>query len=333
MIFSRYMEAWLYGDEGYYRRFRPIGKEGDFYTAVSTSPFFGASIAHYLCGQIQKGIRTRETALVEIGAHRGYLMADMIQWLYTCDPALLESMHFVIVERQEHVQQAQREYFSQRFGDAVRLEQVSDLEALHLEDAFFVANELFDAFPCELYIEGKIAQVKDEAILWQDAPENLQSFARSHGMNKGEIAQGYEAFARRLAAAAKQSEFVTFDYGERYARNDFSIRVYTEHAVYPLFDENLKLSEHFGRSDITYDVNFEHLMQAFASAGMRLESFKTQGRALIDFGIIDLLEQFARQTSQENYQREADKIKNLIAPNIMGERFKMIHWKKTEGHL
>jgi len=330
VIFSKYMEEWLYGEEGYYRRLRPIGKEGDFYTAVSTSPFFGASIAHHLCRQIETGVLPRDLALVEIGAHQGYLMADMIQWLYTCDPSLLESMRFVIVERQEHVRQAQRDYFAERFGDAVRLEQVPGLDALQLDDAFFVANEIFDAFPCELYIEGRIARVEDEAIVWEEAPEELQAFARSQGMDKGEIARGYETFARRLSDAAKRSVFVTFDYGARYARNDFSIRVYTEHAVYPLFDEALVLSEHFGRSDITYDVNFEHLVQAFASAGMKLEQFTTQGRALVDFGIIELLEQFARQASQAHYQQEADKIKTLIAPNIMGERFKMAYWKKTE---
>jgi len=127
VTFSKYMEEWLYGDQGYYRNFRPIGKTGDFYTAVSTSPFFGASIAQYLCQQIQKGALPRDVVLVEIGAHRGYLMADMIQWLYTCDAALLESMRFVIVERQVAVRQAQRTYFAERFGEAVHLEQVGQV--------------------------------------------------------------------------------------------------------------------------------------------------------------------------------------------------------------
>ena len=44
MLFSEYMNAWLYEEEGYYKKFKAIGKSGDFYTAVSTSRFFGASI-------------------------------------------------------------------------------------------------------------------------------------------------------------------------------------------------------------------------------------------------------------------------------------------------
>ena len=328
MIFSAYMEEWLYGEAGYYRTFRPIGKEGDFYTAVSTSPFFGASIANFLCQKIQAGEIPRDAALVEIGAHQGYLIADMIQWLYTCDPTLLESMRFIIVERQPHVREAQRAYFAERFGDAVQLEQVESLEALDLPYAFFVSNEIFDAFPCELYIEGKMADIRDNAVVWQDADESTAALARRYGMQKGEIAVGYEPFAQRVVGAAERFDFVSFDYGDRYARNDFSIRIYTEHAVYPFFDEGVDLPTLFGRSDITYDVNFAHVIDAFEAEGIEVVGFETQARALIRFGLIDLLEQYAKQATQSQYLREADRIKTLIAPNVMGERFKMIHLRK-----
>ena len=45
MKFSKYMNEWLYDKDGYYASFRAIGKGGDFYTAVSSSMFFGGSIA------------------------------------------------------------------------------------------------------------------------------------------------------------------------------------------------------------------------------------------------------------------------------------------------
>ena len=48
MYFSEYMRNWLYEkDHGYYSKFQNIGKKGDFYTAVSTSSLFGASIANF----------------------------------------------------------------------------------------------------------------------------------------------------------------------------------------------------------------------------------------------------------------------------------------------
>jgi len=48
------MHEWLYGNDGYYKNFKTIGKEGDFYTAVSTSRFFGASIANYFYKLLQE---------------------------------------------------------------------------------------------------------------------------------------------------------------------------------------------------------------------------------------------------------------------------------------
>lgn len=329
MRFSEYMNEWLYGPRGYYRTFRDIGKGGDFYTAVSTSAFFGAAIANRFWRGIQEGRIPRDAWLIEIGAHRGYLLADMIQWLYSCDPTLMESMRFGIVERQAPVQQVQRDYFAERFGSGVQLHQFSSLEEVHVPYGLFVSNEIFDAFPCELYKEGERAEVRDHRIDWVPSEEGLQEFAKRHRLEKGEIAVGYEAFAERVADAAERLEFVSFDYGERYVRNDFSIRVYRRHETFPLFDETLDLKEAFGESDITYDVNFGHVIEAFEGAGMRLEHYETQARALVRYGLIDLLEQYARTASHADYLRQADRIKTLIAPTVMGDRFKVVEFSKS----
>ncbi len=328
MRFSEYMNEWLYGPRGYYRTFRDIGKEGDFYTAVSSSAFFGAAIANLFWKGIREGRIPRDAWLIEIGAHRGYLLADMIQWLYSCDPSLVETMRFGIVERQEPVRLVQREYFEERFGSGVKLEQFTSLDEASVPYALFVSNEIFDAFPCELYKDGERAEVKHPFLGWVPAEPELLDFAERHHLQKGEIAVGYEAFAQRVADAAERSQFVSFDYGDRTVRNDFSIRVYEGHQTYPFFDEELDLERTFGETDITYDVNFGHVIEAFEGAGMKLVDYETQARALVRFGIIEILEQYAAQASHADYLRQADRIKTLIAPTMMGERFKMVHFSK-----
>ncbi len=328
MYFSKYMEEWLYGKEGYYKNFKAIGKEGDFYTAVSSSPFFGASIANYLWKEIESGAIPRDALLLEIGAHQGHLLGDMIQWLYTCDPTLMESMRFAIVERQPEVQKAQQAYFLERFGGEVSVEQYASLGELNEPYAFVVANEIFDAFPCELIKDGEIAIVDEGEISWEEAPVSLLDKIKKYKQVKGEVAVGYEAFADEMTNSFKHCDFVTFDYGEKYVRNDFSVRLYKKHETFPLFDEAVVLQEEFKKSDITYDVNFEHVMDAFDGAGFEMQHYETQARALIRFGLIDMLEAFARQTTQEKYLREVDKVKTLIAPTMMGDKFKLIHFKK-----
>ena len=322
------MNEWLYGENGYYKTFKAIGKEGDFYTAVSTSSFFGASIANHFYKLIQKEAFKRDGWLIEIGAHKGYLLCDMIQWLYTLDPTLVQTLKFGIVERQPEVQKAQLEYISQRFGDDIEITHFNDIDEVEVEYAFVVANEIFDAFPCELIKDGEMAFVQDHKVEWREADKELLEFASKHRQVKGEVAVGYEEFAKAMAKGIKHCDFVSFDYGEKLVRNDFSVRVYKKHETFPLFDEELKLEEVYQRADITYDVNFGHVIEAFEEAGFSLDKYETQARALVRFGIIDILEQFAKQTTQANYLREADKIKTLLAPTIMGDKFKMVHfWK------
>jgi SAM-dependent MidA family methyltransferase len=321
------MNNWLYAEQGYYKDFKAIGKEGDFYTAVSTSSFFGASIANHFFNLIQKESFKRNGWLIEIGAHQGYLLCDMIQWLYSCDPMLVKTLKFGIVERQLEVQKAQLEYIAGRFGDDIEITHFGDIDEVEVDYAFVVSNEIFDAFPCELIKDGKQAFVVDNVVEWREADSELLEFASKHRQVKGEVAVGYEEFALSVARGIKRCDFVSFDYGERFVRNDFSIRVYQKHKTFPLFDDELKLEEVYQSADITYDVNFGHLIDSFEDAGFELVKYETQARALVRFGLIDILEMFKNQTTPSNYIREADKIKTLIAPTIMGDKFKMVHFK------
>lgn len=328
MYFSEYMNEWLYGEEGYYKKFKSIGKAGDFYTAVSASSFFGASIANYFYRLLKENKADKNGWLIEVGAHQGYLLCDMIQWLYTCDSTLVQTLKFGIVERQEEVQKTQLAYIKERFGDDVKITHFNDISDVKVHYAFVVANEIFDAFPCELLKDEKIAIVQENVIEWEKAPIEMLNWAKKHHLKQGEVAIGYETFAKEMASSIEKCDFVTFDYGEKYVRNDFSIRVYRSHETFPLFDETLILSESFTKDDITYDVNFGHVIEAFEAEAFTEVIYETQARALIHFGLIDILEEFAKQTTQEKYVREADKIKTLISPTMMGDRFKMLHFRK-----
>jgi SAM-dependent MidA family methyltransferase len=124
-------------------------------------------------------------------------------------------------------------------------------------------------------------------------------------------------------------EFITFDYGEKYPRNDFSCRVYEKHNVYPIFDDKIDLEKLFGKSDITYDVNFSHLIDSFTKAGAKNITFETQLKALVEFGIIELLEILHKNVDENSYLSEANKVKTLLNPTGMGDRFKMVSFRKN----
>ncbi|QSZ41585.1 hypothetical protein GJV85_05510 [Sulfurimonas aquatica] len=333
MKFSKYMTEWLYGNDGYYASYKSIGKSGDFYTAVSTSKFFGGTIAKHIISLVDEGFLLPNATICEIGAHHGYFLADVCEFIYTLRPVLLSSFNFVIIERFDDLQNHQKEYFKDSFGDVVKLTHYKSLSELQCENAFFIANEIFDAFPCELYYKGKSARVDGHNVEFDVEDEWVESKAKKYHKDRGEIAIGYEEFALEMAAAAKKFEFMSFDYGEMQARPDFSLRVYTKHKVIPFFLEEdkedfVKREELFAKSDITYDVTFAHVKDAYAEAGIEFLELKAQMVALVDMGILELLEILKENVDEKIYKQELEKAKMLIMPNFLGERFKMIRFRK-----
>ena len=333
MRFSNYFELWLYGKDGYYSKYKQIGKGGDFYTAVSSSRFFGGTIGKRVVDRIKSGFLKDNITILEIGAHHGYLLADMIEFIFTLEPKLIKTLKFAIVERFEHLRAKQKEYFYKCFGNDIKLIHYNDISEVNLDSAFIVANEIFDAFSCDLVYtkQNKLqyAIVENNNIVFKDCDdEKLLQHCVKYKIQKGEVAVGYEKFAFELAKNIKNFEFVTFDYGEKYPRNDFSCRIYSKHKVYPLFDENIKLQELFGKSDITYDVHFDHLIDSFKKAGVENLIYETQLKALVNFGIIELLEILHKNVDESIYLRETNKIKTLLNPTGMGDRFKMACFRK-----
>lgn len=328
MKFSEYMTDWLYGDDGYYATYKNIGKSGDFYTAVSTSKFFGGSVAKHIISLVDEGFLHPSGTVCEIGAHHGYFLADVIEFIYTLRPALLSTLKFVIIERFDDLQDHQTNYFKESFGDVVSLTHYKSLSELKCKNAFFIANEIFDAFPCELYFKGKTARLNNHEVEFDVDNKWVEEKAKKYYKDRGEIAIGYEEFAREMADSCEKFEFMTFDYGEMTARPDFSIRVYAKHEVIPFFDENIKREELYGKSDITYDVTFAHVKDAYAEAGVEFIELKAQMVALVDMGILDLLEMLKDNVEEKLYKQELEKAKMLILPNFLGERFKMVRFRK-----
>ena len=334
--FSQYFNDWLYSKDGYYSHYKTIGKNGDFYTAVSTSRFFGGTIGKRVVDIIEEGFLSKEATIIEIGAHHGYLLSDMIQFIFTLKPELIKTLRFAIVERYEHLRIKQQEYFMQCFGEEIQLIHYNDISEVQVSNAFIIANEIFDAFPCDLvYTNDKNilqhAIVENDTIQFIENDDDfLQNHCEKYKVTKGEVSRGIEEFAQTMCSNIEKFEFVTFDYGEKYPRNDFSCRIYEKHNVYPLFDENIQLNNLYKKSDITYDVNFSHIIDSFKKAGAINVSYETQLKALVHFGIIDLLEILHKNVDEDTYLSEANKVKTLLNPIGMGDRFKMVSFRKGE---
>jgi SAM-dependent MidA family methyltransferase len=339
LSFSKYMHEWLYAKDGYYASMPDIGKKGDFATSVTASMFFGGTIAKRLISVIQSGFLSETCAVVEIGAHHGYLLADMVQFIYTISPKLLDTLTFVIIEPQEKIKKAQEKYLHESFGESIKFHWFNDLKEFKAKEAFVVANELFDAFTCEVVNNGQMLYMSDDEPIFMEIDEETRKLCEYYDIKKGEIAKGYEEFAYKLSNSVQSCEFITFDYGQKEPRGDISLRIYSEHKTYPFFSltdyardkqtKNLSLKSLYKKSDLTYDVNFLHLKDAFSKSGFKECAFCTQAKALVEFGLIDLLEILKNSVKEDEYRMELGKAMQLIDPSFLGERFHMMRFQKA----
>ncbi|NLC28064.1 MAG: hypothetical protein GX780_04745 [Campylobacteraceae bacterium] len=334
MKFSQYINEWLYGPQGYYTTLPSIGKRGDFYTSVSASMFFGGTLGKMIVDCVKRGEISENATIVEFGVHQGYMLGDIIQFIYTLEPKLLKSLNFVVVEPIAKLRKIQKEYFQKAFQDAVSIKILPSIHEFCGEDVLVLSNELFDAFPCEVIYDEQMLHIKNNIPYFKKMDSKTLELSKKLGVKKGEIGVGYDEFFSVLLKSSKNCRFISFDYGQEYPREDFSLRVYKNHQTFPSFSlttkagEKERLAEFFGKSDITYDVNFAHIKSSMKFCGFKNIQIKSQMKALVEFGLHDLLSLFESKVDEKTYQHELQKAKQLILPAYFGERFKMILCEK-----
>jgi SAM-dependent MidA family methyltransferase len=125
-------------------------------------------------------------------------------------------------------------------------------------------------------------------------------------------------WTRRIAESLQRGYHVAIDYGyerdEFYAKRNGTLMCYWKHQA--IEDPYIRI----GEQDITAHVNFSDLMD---EPMLETVLFATQKDYLIRLGILDEMEKLATQ-ADANSLRRLMRIKNLILPGSMGERFKVL---------
>ncbi|EAJ0635949.1 hypothetical protein B6948_02360 [Campylobacter jejuni] len=301
MKFSDFFHAWLH--ESYYKNAVNIGKNGDFFTAVSVGNLFGTLLAKHFLNLIDKKILQLPLELVEIGANEGYLSRDFLAALLELRPEIFSQISFFIIEPHEKLRTLQKKTL-----EGVEFSHKNSLKECHFKNAFFFCNELFDSFACELIDHDKMAFVENFKLIFKNMDENLITKCKTLNLTKSELSLELENFFKDLDQACERFIFAGFDYGTFNAQN-FSLRIYQKHEVFSPFEVSLK--DFFGKSDLTYNVNFTHLQKLIKEYDFKPLTFKKQSLALMDFGFEDLLE-YTKNKNIKTYESFLSQAKILF---------------------
>ncbi|WP_162974347.1 class I SAM-dependent methyltransferase [Helicobacter pylori] len=329
--FGNYMQEWLYGKKGYYRK-ATIGQKGDFYTSVSLSKFFGGAMAFYIIKLLEEEKLFLPLKIVEIGSHHGHFLSDIANFLKALSVGVIEKCEFVSCEPLIELQNIQQTTFKQ----ATQLDLTScDLKGLDFKEkksAFVVSNELFDAFACEIIKDNQMLFIThDHQSVWDNINEPTKELLKTLNLKEGCAPLFLNAFIKDLLEKLDKASswvFLSFDYGDTIERKDMHLRAFKNHQALDFKDILNHLASLYQQSDLTYDVNFSLVRFLFEKHRAQFSFFKSQANALLDMGLMELLEVFSKSVNYERYLKEAAKIKPLISPGGLGERFKALEFVK-----
>lgn len=299
----------------YYATRDPFGGQGDFITAPEISQTFGEMLAISLIDgwDITKAPRVH---LVEIGAGRGTMMADMLGIFKMA--GRLQAINIHVIENSPYLRQIQGQKLA---GYDVRFH--DDLGSLP-DDAplLMVANEFLDALPIRQAVLGDDGWQERVVV---DGPEFgtrplphgfMPLFSAAHGAVY-EFAPKRDFVVEQIATRIKAQggAFLTLDYGFAHdTPTGDTLQAVYKHKPCGVF-------EHLGEADLSAHVNFSRIVAIGAIAGCDVYTPVSQGEFLQRLGIMMRAEQLAKAAGNIDAGAVHEGVMRLIDPKGMGQIF------------
>lgn len=342
LSFERFMALALYAPGlGYYANGRltfgrmpssAVGEAAgsDFVTAPELSPLFGQTLARQVA-QALTATHTRE--VWEFGAGSGALALQLLELLTQSNKGLEPSLidKYTIVDVSGVLRQRQQQALA-AWGDKVRW-----VDELPVEmEGVVLGNEVLDAMPVTLLVRSggvwheRGVGLADTAVpdgmprfVWLDRPTALRPPIDIDGDHDylTEIHPQAHGFIATLAERLRRGAAFFIDYGfpeHEYYHPQRSTGTLVCHHLHRMDSDPLSA---VGQKDITAHVNFTGVAVAGQDAGWRVLGYTSQGRFLINSGLIDLLQALPDDAHALAQRSMATK---LIHEHEMGELFKVI---------
>jgi SAM-dependent MidA family methyltransferase len=321
LSFRDYMEEVL---RFYYSSPRnPMGPAGDFYTSADLDPIFGQLLAK----QFEQWEASFDAfTVIELGAGKGLLARDILQQ---------HRFPYMILERSPSMRRYQQKLLQDY--DVTWIDELP----VRMTGCIF-SNEFFDVLPVhrvvcrggvlrEIYVTEDFEEIEGDlhpavgALYPQGCALSRLRFADRPGdrppLHEGQVTElnlDARHWIKRIAASIHNGYHFAIDYGylrdEFYAQPHGTLMCYWRHQAV----ENPYI--HIGEQDITAHVNFSDLME---EPSLETLLFTTQKDYLIQLGILDEMERLATAGDAVSMQRLL-RMKKLILPTGMGERFKVL---------
>lgn len=326
---DQYIDFCLYKfKDSYYQKKTKFGYGGDFVTSPHISSIFSEMIAIWIVLFWNKIKKPNTLNILELGPGDGTMGKDIILSLGKIS-FFKSKVNYYFLEKSRSLKKIQKKTLKNE-KNIYWINNLKDFKKKN--NLIILGNEFFDALPIKQFskrgdswFEKYVIMNKKKKLSFIFKKAKLESIRKIEKIYNLKINQfiEYPLILKKLIKSIsdllkiKNSIFLTIDYGE-----DSKICNDTVQAIYK--NKKSNILQNVGESDITYQVNFFHLIKLFRKNKLHLVEFTTQSNFLQKLGIKERAIR-AKKVLKKNQQLLLDSaLKRLLHPLEMGSLFKVL---------
>ena len=326
---DQYIDFCLYKfKQSYYQKKNKFGHGGDFVTSPHVSSIFSEMITIWIILFWNKIKKPKTLNILELGPGDGTMGKDIISSLGKIN-FFKSKVNYYFLEKSKSLKKIQKK----NLKNEKNIYWIDNLKEFEKKDNLIIlGNEFFDALPVKQF--GKrgdswfekyvfFNKKKQLSFVFKKAKlESIRKIEKIYNLKINKFIE-YPPILEKLIKNIsdllknKNSIFLTIDYGE-----ESRICNDTVQAIYK--NKKSNILQNVGESDITYQVNFFHLIKLFKKNKLHLVEFTTQSNFLQKLGIKERAAN-AKKNLKKNQQLLLDSaLKRLLHPLEMGSLFKVL---------
>jgi SAM-dependent MidA family methyltransferase len=342
ITFADYLDLVLYHEQyGYYSNSKvKIGSEGDYFTASSLGADFGELLGKQLRETWEILGKVQPYTWVEMGAGSGIFARDLLDYVSSNYPQIIEKFNYIIIEQSSALVQQQKQLLHSHLASGINISWKTweDLPQLSIVGCFF-SNELVDAFPVHkiIFKEGELQEIyvsyqdhQFQEIIGDLSTDAIKDYFKLVDINffNDVYPEGYQtevnlaalSWLTKVARRLKKGYVITIDYGYSASKYYHPQRYQGTLKCYYQQRHHDNPYVNLGLQDITTHVNFTALEKQGELWQLEKLGFTQQGLFLMALGLGERLTDLSsgKFKLMEMMQRR-DALHQLIDPNGLGK--------------
>lgn len=329
LTLDKFIDYCLYKfKNSYYQKKINFGRNGDFVTSPHISSIFSEMLCVWIVIFWNKIKKPKVLNILELGPGDGTMGRDILVSLSKFS-FFQSKINYYLLETSKSLKKVQKE----KLKNQKNIFWVSKLKNFKKDNLIIISNEFFDALPIKQF-EKKDNTWFEKCVFFNKKKGKLDYILKKPKINlltkiKNiydlkinsfiEFSPMLEKIIKNISDILKieNSAFVTIDYGE-YSKtcND------TLQAIYK--NKKSNVLDNAGDSDITYQVNFFHLIELFKKNKLHIVDFATQSEFLQKLGIRERFAQAAKNLNKQRQDSLRNSVARLLHPSHMGGLFKVL---------